>query len=73
MFFRYSGNAYLDGEKNSKRHIIIVLCCVVGFSVLLAAVLAYLFAHRKRELLSGKGTASYSLKIFNLVINLSAN
>ncbi|CAD5180145.1 unnamed protein product [Musa acuminata subsp. malaccensis] len=54
IVFMYSGNAYLDGEKNSKRHIIIVLCCVFGFSVLLAAVLAYLFAHRKRELLSGK-------------------
>ncbi|KAG6526964.1 hypothetical protein ZIOFF_009051 [Zingiber officinale] len=50
--FSYYGNPYLDGGCSSKKRTIIVIFCVIGFSVLLATVFTYLIASKKLRLFS---------------------
>ncbi|XP_074555557.1 putative LRR receptor-like serine/threonine-protein kinase At1g67720 [Curcuma longa] len=52
IVFTYYGNAYLNGGCNSKKRTIIVIFCVIGFSVLLATVFTYLIASKKLRLFS---------------------
>ncbi|XP_042460995.1 probable LRR receptor-like serine/threonine-protein kinase At1g67720 isoform X2 [Zingiber officinale] len=52
IVFTYYGNPYLDGGCSSKKRTIIVIFCVIGFSVLLATVFTYLIASKKLKLFS---------------------
>ncbi|WOL14845.1 hypothetical protein Cni_G23626 [Canna indica] len=71
IIFVYSGNPYLDEGRNNNRRILIVICYVVGFSALLVAVFAYLFACRRRKIFSGKDDLTTVLPVQKLCNSFS--
>ncbi|XP_008792358.2 probable LRR receptor-like serine/threonine-protein kinase At1g67720 [Phoenix dactylifera] len=52
IVFVFSGNMHLREEKNKHNRIIIVLCSVIGASVMLMAVVAFLFVCKRRKFYS---------------------